>query len=921
MKGIERLRIRRRPPAGVSVTALFLGLGACLAAFLAYYWFAVLAPQLDANARANATALANSQAQIIADALSGSDPEKTHRRLAGIMDEILIAREPTSGEPMFTALRTEIDYEAVRMPAGSLDVSKTSSACRDCLDIDVPLYARTSRELLGIAHFRANLLFVRELKRDVRDKLSVGAALLLVVMGGIWWAVVNLLRNIARSERNLRAVFEAAPVPMMLVRHRDGRIARGNRAAAELLAVRQLDLDGATPAEFHRRTADEAALFGPAAGQGRVDGREAEIQDRSGRHHWVLVSSHPIDYFDEPAHIASYAEITALKEVQRQLTEARDAAEEATRAKGLFVANMSHEIRTPLNAVLGFCHLAERTRLDDKQRNYLRNIRKATDSLLAIINNILDFSKLDAGKLELDQVDFSLRAIVGDVVEMFSVIADQQGLALTHEIAPAVPDGVRGDPQRIKQILINLIGNALKFTEDGGVRLTLALDAAAPDDICLLFEVSDSGIGIEEAAIPELFQSFTQADSSTTRRYGGTGLGLAICRNLVGMMGGQIGVRSRPGAGSTFWFTLHLGLAKCAAIAATDDGPSEIDATPFARARVLVVEDNLINQRIMRELLNETGLDVTIAGDGLEALEVIRRQAFDLVLMDLQMPRMDGYQTTAEIREHHDRLSLPIVAMTAHGRDEDREKCLAAGMNDHLSKPVDPARLVQALRQWLGDAVIDTPGPVAISVNPVVPELPGVDMAAGLGRAGNKPALYLSLLRDFHKDHAASLSRIREACAGGRRESAVRMVHNLKGTAGNLGARELERRLARVERALAGHASLDHALDDADSELDQLISAIAALGADTSTATPAGRPDVLRGASLIESLRVALRSGSFQSVHLLEPLAAALGGQCRQTFVILAEQVQTFDFDRAERTLMRLAAEFAEATGKIDHDQ
>ncbi|MCB1926656.1 MAG: response regulator [Rhodocyclaceae bacterium] len=903
------------------MTALFLGLGACLAAFLAYYWFAVLAPQLDANARANATALANSQAQIIADALSGSDPEKTHRRLAGIMDEILIAREPTSGEPMFTALRTEIDYEAVRMPAGSLDVSKTSSACRDCLDIDVPLYARTSRELLGIAHFRANLLFVRELKRDVRDKLSVGAALLLVVMGGIWWAVVNLLRNIARSERNLRAVFEAAPVPMMLVRHRDGRIARGNRAAAELLAVRQLDLDGATPAEFHRRTADEAALFGPAAGQGRVDGREAEIQDRSGRHHWVLVSSHPIDYFDEPAHIASYAEITALKEVQRQLTEARDAAEEATRAKGLFVANMSHEIRTPLNAVLGFCHLAERTRLDDKQRNYLRNIRKATDSLLAIINNILDFSKLDAGKLELDQVDFSLRAIVGDVVEMFSVIADQQGLALTHEIAPAVPDGVRGDPQRIKQILINLIGNALKFTEDGGVRLTLALDAAAPDDICLLFEVSDSGIGIEEAAIPELFQSFTQADSSTTRRYGGTGLGLAICRNLVGMMGGQIGVRSRPGAGSTFWFTLHLGLAKCAAIAATDDGPSEIDATPFARARVLVVEDNLINQRIMRELLNETGLDVTIAGDGLEALEVIRRQAFDLVLMDLQMPRMDGYQTTAEIREHHDRLSLPIVAMTAHGRDEDREKCLAAGMNDHLSKPVDPARLVQALRQWLGDAVIDTPGPVAISVNPVVPELPGVDMAAGLGRAGNKPALYLSLLRDFHKDHAASLSRIREACAGGRRESAVRMVHNLKGTAGNLGARELERRLARVERALAGHASLDHALDDADSELDQLISAIAALGADTSTATPAGRPDVLRGASLIESLRVALRSGSFQSVHLLEPLAAALGGQCRQTFVILAEQVQTFDFDRAERTLMRLAAEFAEATGKIDHDQ
>ena len=247
MKSIERHLERRRLPVGVTVTALFLGLGACMAAFLAYYWFAVLAPQLDANARANASALANSQAQIIADALSGEDPEATHRRLAGIMDEILIAREPTSGEPMFTALRTEIDYDMVHMAIGTLDIRKISGACRDCLDIDVPLYARNTRELLGIAHFRANLLFVRDLKRDVRDKLSIGVALLLVVIGGIWWAVASLLRNIARSELNLRAVFEAAPVPMMLVRHRDGRVARGNRAAAELLAVQQQELHGVSP--------------------------------------------------------------------------------------------------------------------------------------------------------------------------------------------------------------------------------------------------------------------------------------------------------------------------------------------------------------------------------------------------------------------------------------------------------------------------------------------------------------------------------------------------------------------------------------------------------------------------------------------------------------------------------------------------
>ncbi|MCB1916605.1 MAG: response regulator [Rhodocyclaceae bacterium] len=905
------------------MTALFLGLGVCLAAFLAYYWFAVLAPQLDANARANASALANSQAQIIADALSADDLEATQRRLAGIMDEILIAREPTSGEPMFTALRTEFDYDTVRMPVGSLDINKVSGSCRDCLDIDVPLYARTSRELLGIAHFRANLLFVRDLKRDVRDKLSIGAGLLLVVMGGIWWAVANLLRNIARSERNLRAVFEAAPVPMILVRHRDGRIAHGNRAAAELLDVRQSELGGTSPMAFHRQATGDAPLFGPESGLARTDGREVEIQDHSGRHHWVLVSSHPIHYFDEPAHIASYAEVTALKEVQRQLIEARDAAEEATRAKGLFVANMSHEIRTPLNAVLGFCHLAERTRLDEKQRNYLRNIRKATDSLLAIINNILDFSKLDAGKLELEQVDFGLRALVVDVVEMFSVIADKQGLGLSHAIAPAVPDRVRGDPQHLKQILINLIGNALKFTDEGEVRLSVLLESAAPDVVCLLFEVSDTGIGIDDAIIPELFQSFTQADSSTTRRFGGTGLGLAICRNLVALMGGRIGVRSRSGEGSVFWFTVCFGLAGDGAMATAGEEPVAGEVS-FARARVLVVEDNLINQRIMRELLTESGLAVSIAGDGAEALQVLETQSFDLVLMDLQMPRMDGYQATAKIRERHDRLSLPIIAMTAHGRDEDREKCLSAGMNDHLSKPVDPARLGQALRQWLGEAAGDAAGeaPAAARVasTPAVPELPGVDMAAGLARAGNRPALYLSLLKDFHQDHADSLLHIRDACTSGRRETAVRRVHNLKGTAGNLGARELERRLARVERALAGHASLDHALEDAESELESLMAAIKAHELDLPAEPAAARPDRARAGSLIESLRVALRSGSFQAVHLLEPLAAALGGQCRQTFATLKEQVQTFDFDQAERSLMRLAAEFAEAIGEVDHD-
>jgi len=922
MRAPDSLRDESKLPAGVAVTPLFLVLGLCLGAFLAYYWFAVLAPQLDANARANATALANSQAQILADAISGDDEEAAQRRLAGIMDEILIAREPTSGEPMFMALRTEIDYDAVHLPVGSVDIAKDSGACQDCLDIDVPLYARTSRELLGIAYFRANLLFVRELKQDVRDKLTVGAALLLVVIGGIWWAVANLLRKIARSEHNLRTVFEAAPVPMLLVRRRDGCIVRGNRAVAELFGVAAAELAGLRPGEFQRGRQGQRPLCGPQAETQRVEGRELEIEDRDGRRRWVLASSHPIGFFDEPAHIISYAEISALKQIQKELTAARDAAEQATQAKSMFVANMSHEIRTPLNAVLGFCHLAERTRLDEKQRKYLGNIRKATDSLLGIINNILDFSRLDAERLTLDLLDFSLAGAVDDVIEMFGVMAAQRGLELCSEVAPAVPEWVHGDPQRLKQVLINLLGNGLKFTERGAVKLRVTLDGAEPQAVVLRFEVEDSGIGIDAAVIPRLFQSFTQADNSTTRRYGGTGLGLAICRSLVELMGGEIGVRSRPGSGSTFWFTARFGMATAPETAA-GEGPQST-ALPRRGARILVVEDNRINQRIMQELLAGYGLQVGLAGDGIEAVEMLQREAFDLVLMDLQMPRMDGFQATAKIRERHDRLSLPIVAMTAHGRDEDREKCLSAGMNDHLTKPVDPAMLALTLSRWLGadDQPVDVSAAGAGSVGDdddgLWLELPGVDLAAGLARAGGKSALYLRLLRDFRQDHADSMKRIVGELAAGRPEAAARLVHNLKGTAGNLGARALERRLAGLERALAGHGQVEERLGEAAAELTQLVGAIDGLSGGETVPVEPGQPDAVLCAELFEDLRVALRSGSFKAVHLLEPLAQALAGQCGEPFEELSKRVHAFDFDRAEDALASLARELAEVVGEFN---
>lgn len=920
-------RVRIKLPAGAAVTALFLALAVCLAVFIAYYWFAVLAPRLDANARANASALASSQAHVLSDALGASDHEAARRRLAGLMDEILIAREPTTGEPVFLALSTEIDYDVVHAPPGVFDIAKGSGQCADCLAIDVPLYARQSRELLGIAHFQANLLFLHEMKQDVRDKLSIGAAVLLIVIGGIWWAVVSLLRNIVRSERNLRAVFEVAPVPMVLARRSDCQILRANRAAAELFGVSPEAMPGLRASDFHCEAPGQQPLCGPLADARSIDSREIEFTDRRGAHHWVLASAYAIGFFDEPAHILSYADITALKRIHQELMVAKEAAESATRAKSLFVANMSHEIRTPLNAVIGFCHLALRTPLSDRQRAYLGSIRKATDSLLAVINDILDFSKLDASKLELERVDFRLSEVVAELLELFGVLADQRGLSITAEIAADVPDWINGDPQRLRQVLINLIGNALKFTEVGGMQLRVSRQQGSDRRATLRFDISDTGVGIDEAVIPGLFESFTQADSSITRKHGGTGLGLAICRSLVALMGGRIGVHSEPGRGSTFWFTADFSIAPEHSVS-RDEAAAVEGGMPRRGARVLVVEDNSTNQRIMCELLGGMGLEVRVAEDGMAALEVFAQDHFDLVLMDLQMPRMDGYQATAAIRAEHDLLALPIIAMTAHGRDEDREQCLAAGMNDHLSKPVDPALLARTLARWLpagpvADRSVEidgVPHGVADVADVPVIELSDVDTKSGLARAGNKRALYVQLLCEFREDHADSARRIRHAIGRGFPDEALRIAHNLKGTAGNLGACVLERSVLALERTIRSDVAADAALDAVEVALTQLVDAIGELEVAPVAAPERGVPDVAQLAVCVDALAHALRDGNFEAVRRLDPLALALAGNLNEQYQRLSRQVRAFEYEAAQASLAELSLQLATISGASAHE-